>query len=371
MARQAQGWKLRLNKYGIYQVRFRHQGQRREITTGERDIGLASKKAALIYSEVISGRWDRQLVIARPGQPVDEVMAAWLESLQGLVAKQTYKFLERHARRLARFYQTLDRVTGTADYSKARLKVVKRSTVTKEISTLRRFMTWAAAPEHKYITAVPALPYPGKDMPGTPDKERKHKTKAVPLSRREAMAILREMPEVSERARRGPHRHSVRDFFIVLWETGLRPVTVEKIEAPTHYRRGTPEIKITETIDKVAYERDIDVTPIAQAALDRWAKDIGPVFGAHDLRVPFRKACRAAAAKGKLEKWKAEEATPYDFRHGRITDLLDQKKATLVGVAFLVGHKHITTTNKYTHPERRQAREALGLPPMRRATGRR
>ena len=43
----------------------------------------------------------------------------------------------------------------------------------------------------------------------------------------------------------------------MLWETGLRPVTVEKIETPTHYRRGTPEIKITETIARLLSDKEI------------------------------------------------------------------------------------------------------------------
>lgn len=359
MARQSEGWKLRPDpKTGIQQVRFRH-GRRREISTGERDPKLAAERAAVIYAEVVSGRWDRELVISRPGQPFDEVAAEWLFDIKELCKEKSWKTLRTHIKHLAGFFKTLDRVTGTDDYCKARLKEVLRETVKKEITTLRRFMKWAK--KKQYIATLPDLEYPPESKPGTPDTKRKHKRKSIPLSRAEARAILAELPATSVRARRGTFKHAVRDFYVVLWETGLRPVTVEQIATLTHYRPGIPEIHIDEIIDKVHYKRDLDITPTAFAAMERWAnaKSEGPVFGAHDRRVPFRAACRAAAKKGKLAEWKKDVVTPYDFRHGRTTDLLDQPGATMVGVAYVVGHKQITTTNKYTHPEREQAKAAV------------
>lgn len=367
MARQREGWKCKPDpETGIYYVRFRHEGRRPKISTGERDPTVAQERAALIYAEVVSGRWDRNLVVGRPGQAFDEIIAEWLFAIKakpgapvgsGSCKPKTWDLYKIHGTHLARFFKTIDRVTGTEDYYKARLTEVVRETCKKEITTLRRIMKWAK--KQKYISAVPELDYPPKSSAGTPDKKRKHKRKPVPLDRDEALAIIAELPATSKRARRGNVKHAVRDFYVVLWETGLRPTTVEQIATPTHYRRGIGELKIDEVIDKVYYQRDLDLTPAARHALDRWAKDEGgPVFGVHDLRVPFRAACKAAAKKGKLAEWKSEEATQYDFRHGRTTDLLDSG-ASMVGVAYLVGHKHITTTNRYTHPERKQGKAAL------------
>ncbi len=364
MARRREGWKLRCDpKTGIYQVRFRH-GRRREISTGERDPTIAAQKAGLIYAEVISGRWDRELVVGRAGQKFDEVAANWLFDLKGLVKPKTWDLYEIHIAHLANFYKTIDRVTGTEDFVKARLKQVVRETCKKEITTLRRFMKWAR--KHQYIASVPELEYPPASAKGTPDKKRRHKTKTIPLDRTEALAILAELPATSKRARRGKVKHAVRDFYVVLWETGLRPTTVEQIASPTHFRKGVPELKVDEVIDKVQFKRDLDLTPAASQALDRWAPDEGLVFGAHDRRVPFRAACRAAAKKGLLAEWKKDLVTPYDFRHGRISDLLGRDGATLLGVAYAVGHKQVTTTNRYAHPERRQAAIALlgGVPPV-------
>ena len=145
MARTAEGWKLRTDpRTGIVYVRFRHQKIRYSISTGERDPGPAAKKAAIIYAEVISGRWQRQLVIARPGQPLEEIAAEWLADIEGECRKNTWKLYVIHVgTHFAPFFGSLDRVTesGSVDYSRARLKKVLRVTLVKELTTLRRFMT--------------------------------------------------------------------------------------------------------------------------------------------------------------------------------------------------------------------------------------
>lgn len=46
-----------------------------------------------------------------------------------------------------------------------------------------------------------------------------------------------------------------------------------------------------------------------------------------------------------------------DFRHARLTDLVHSQDLT--GVAYLAGHKHVTTTNRDVHPNKRAAERVL------------
>jgi integrase len=82
------------------------------------------------------------------------------------------------------------------------------------------------------------------------------------------------------------------------------------------------------------------------------------IFGVHDLRPQLLKACRRAHEAGKLAAWKIDRVSPYDFRHGRTTQLANRTKH-LAGVSFLVGHKDPSTTARYVHAAREHAEEAL------------
>jgi integrase len=84
--------------------------------------------------------------------------------------------------------------------------------------------------------------------------------------------------------------------------------------------------------------------------------DIGLIFGVHDLRPQLLNAARRAYEAGKLPAWKIERVSPYDFRHGRTTQLANRTKH-LAGVSFLVGHKdpsrRSTCTPHASTPRRR------------------
>jgi hypothetical protein len=55
---------------------------------------------------------------------------------------------------------------------------------------------------------------------------------------------------------------------------------------------------------------------------------------------------------------KAKAFARYDFRHGRINELLEVS-GNLPGVAYLAGHKQLTTTNAYLRSQRRQGDAVL------------
>ena len=50
--------------------------------------------------------------------------------------------------------------------------------------------------------------------------------------------------------------------------------------------------------------------------------------------------------------------TPYDFRHSRTT-IGANSGAPLTGIAYIVGHKHVSTTALYIHSGEEAARAAL------------
>ncbi|MBE7481598.1 MAG: tyrosine-type recombinase/integrase [Polyangiaceae bacterium] len=78
------------------------------------------------------------------------------------------------------------------------------------------------------------------------------------------------------------------------------------------------------------------------------------IFGRHHCRDRL-----TAAARAVLSPEKAATFTPYDLRHSRATEWAES--GNLVGVAFLLGHKHISTTNRYTRPNEAAARRVLGV----------
>ncbi len=71
-------------------------------------------------------------------------------------------------------------------------------------------------------------------------------------------------------------------------------------------------------------------------------------------RYPLRSAARAAG----LEPDRASKVKPYDFRDSVATELTE-RSGNLLGVGYLLGHRHATTTNQYVHARRRAAESVL------------
>jgi hypothetical protein len=71
-------------------------------------------------------------------------------------------------------------------------------------------------------------------------------------------------------------------------------------------------------------------------------------------RYPLREAGRTAG----LEADRASKIKPYDFRHSVATELTE-RSGNLLGVGYLLGHRHATTTNQYVHARRRAAESVL------------
>jgi integrase len=346
MARQAEGWKLVLPPgRKVYAVRFRWQGVRHFLGTGCSDPGEASIEAARIYSDTVSGR---QTSLPISGDLTDTV-ADFLAHYATLHAKGTADTVEMYfSAHIIPHFRALQRFTaaGYSDYIAARITQVTRSSLRKELSALRQFRDWLGARG----TELPEVPRLRKD--GNPGRRAPNarKVKATIISPAEAKRILAAMPERSRRTGTW-----VRPLFVVLWETGLRPSTVLRLRAGVHFTKGSGTLAITEEIDKEGYQRDVPLSQAARRALDR----VWPSSGAGLLfDVAEDNLRHSLAAALRVTELTDRKIGVYDFKHSRIS--LDANSgANLAGIAYLVGHKHLSTTSRYVTTSEEAARSVI------------
>ncbi len=237
-------------------------------------------------------------------------------------------------------------------YTRARLAKVLRKTVTKELSCLRGLARWCV--EKGYLATLPVIDAPPRKATGQACKARKLKRQPVELLPDEVSAILAALPERSPRRVAGSV-YPVRAYFIVAWETGLRPGTLDGLRAPEDYKRGAESLRVRDEIDKGRFARELPLTDAARAALDASCPDEGLLFGRHGGR---RHMLREAAERAGLPAEKAALVSPYDFRHARATDLVADGR-NMPGAMFLLGHKHASTTSRYVHGSWTLAEKAL------------
>jgi integrase len=325
-------------------VRFQHQGRTLERSTGESNRAAAAKVAARIYAETVAG-------VVRPSHeaPLVDLLAAWLVDYSRTHTPATSKVVEGYGRLFVEFFGATERLTtaGYASFMRDRTEHVTRSTLRKELSALRMFAAWMAAERGVRLPPIPSVPKRGHD--GTRSALARRRV-ARALSPEDVARILAALPV------RGPRNGAwVRPFFVLMWETGLRPYsTLARLECPRHYRKGSATLFIAREIDKAHYERTIPLSAAAREALDMVCPDgDGPLFPhlrKAAMRAALEKAARMAGVEGAL--------SVYDFRHSRISQLANAG-GSLPGVAFLVGHRHVATTSLYTHATAEAARAAL------------
>lgn len=331
-------------------------GERRAVETA------ASKR----YADLISGR-----VLAPKGARIttlntlEELLALWIED-----AKQTYPRTQKLVVIMARHFETfantgdekdkrtpLERLmedTSPRAYAISRIRSILRMTVNKEISWLFRFYEWCKAEKH--IASLPDRPDLPKGLTGV--RSGTQRSEPVQITHEEALMIIELTPEWAAKGGRNHGEHSkgafrVRDALRLSYETGLRPSTLQKISVPEHYTHGSPTLKVTADIDKSSNERRVPLTEAAREILDRCAPAKGLIFGAHDFRDHIK-----AAALQVLSPEKAEDFARYDLRHGRARSLL-AASSNLLGVAHMLGHKRLTTTNRYLKTREEDASEVV------------
>jgi integrase len=345
MARRAEGWQLRRDeRHGTYYVRFRIEGDRKNISTRTTDRREALSRAAAIYAEAFSGR--RAKARPRSRESLTQLFADWIDDREHAIDEDTANEHERYASAtLIPFFGSLDRITeaGAEDYARARLAKVTRPTVLKELSALRMFTKWCKTRGH--IAALPDLPNPPVKSTG---KSASPKVR-VDVTPDQVEAFIAALPE---RTTHG--KHPARLFARFVWETSLRYATVASVAAPGDYRRGDDSLLIRPECDKSRYGRRVPLSQGARDAADEVAPDVGLLFGPMNLRA----AWRTAALEIGIPEDLAGHLSPHDLRHARIT-LWANTTSDLTGIAFLAGHKSVTTTALYVHSKEEAARRVL------------
>lgn len=285
---------------------------------------------------------------------LSELADKWLEDVASTIDPETAGLYRLHIRThiVPHFGDCHGiRKAAIAEYGRRRLRVVKRSTLQKERSTLRGFLAWCE--EQGFLLEAPEFPKLPPKATGTAFATRR-RGKATELSPEECDALIAKLPMWS-RPRAGQPSFPVRARFIVAYETALRPATLDALSVPEHYSRGSDTLTITDDIDKARFGRVLPLTSAARAALDTVCRAgrTGVIFGEHDYRWQLDKAAKAIG----LPAAKLLTFCAYDLRHTRLTELAEG--GNLTGAAYIGGHKRVTTTAIYVKPGLRAGERAL------------
>lgn len=336
MARTPEGWKLkwktRADGTEIAHVRFRFGGRRQTITTGTSDPEQAPILAARIYADVVSGRVRKTAggALVHPGTATDGLVADWLAAIENEISKKTFEVTyPTYGRHWSKAMPTIGDITdaNVGVYQRDRLGHVQRETVKKERGAFRRFCGWLV--ETKALAEVPAFPKLGK-APGKRHKQGRRKPQSV-LSPAEVRAVIGKLTD------------RTRDFYVVLYETGLPPSTIGRLVPSDLTELG---LWIRPENDKNAIERTIPITARAREALARSLP-----FGEKDRREGLARAIRLALGASR-------RVTAYDFKHAIVTHKQDAG-APILGLSFATGRTAATLQASYSHPTFEAAQRAM------------
>lgn len=353
MAKGARGWTLyRDARKGVYFVRFRHGGVRHKRSTRTSDRAEALAESARIYDEVVHG--ERAIATKGPVPPLAKLLAQWLSDFAASHAPRTTQTYEEYAARFVSVFRSLALITkaSIAAHARARLRVVRATTVRKEMSALRSFLAWCVD-DARVLTEAPQVMSIPKRAVGTPGKwsdGADRSQRRIDLSPAQVEAIIAHLPETSRRG------HASRDIVALIWETSLRHATISRLRTPEHYAPGAGSLRITADIDKARYARDLPLSPRAAEILARNCPDEpGLIFG----RVALAAVLGTAAREAGLPPSDARKVGPHDLRHAAMTHAASSPGAPLAGIAYLAGHLHVSTTARYVHAPREAAEIAL------------
>lgn len=291
-------------------------------------------------------RWDLP-----PEKTLEQLFAEWRDAISIQVDPGTVDMYRLHCGHLVRHFadepSAITKAT-ISTYTRARLAKVKRKTLQKERCTLRGFLAWAH--EQGYLLELPDMGTLPRRALGTPYHLRRRGA-ATLLTPDDCRRVISLLPQWSP-ARAGRRPFPVRARFIVAFETALRPKTIDALSVPEHYTLGAEHLVITDEIDKARFGRKLPLSRMAREALDSVAAKVGPIFGCHDYRNHLERAAERA-----LTAEQARTFCAYDLRHARATQLAG--KGDLPTLAYLLGHKHVSTTNLYVHPTIARAKALL------------
>lgn len=355
------GWTLRRpSEESVWYVRFRSApgASTTERSCGTRDRAAADVEAARIVAAARAGTVsEARAPGARPkvrsgvAPALGPLVIEWLDWLRATHAATTIKTWGDYATsHFVPFFGSTERLTedGCKAYQRARLGKVEGVTVRKEQSALRSLLAFAL--ESGVLAAPVVVPPLPKRAQGTPHPVRRRRA-APPLSPAETLAIIRALPEWSES--RKVARFAIRARFIVGYETGLRPSTLDRLLCPQHYRPGSTLLSLDAASVKERWARDVPLSRRARRVLDHVLRGLapgdgtpyrGPVFGWHNYREHIEAAALRALPPEKAGRFCAAHLRSAMLTHGL------QAGANIVGMQYRVGHTMISTTARYVKP---------------------
>jgi len=350
MARKPEGFTLhRDDRTRFWIVRFTRNGQRYKRSTRERNRSSAQEIASRIVGEVTQGR---VVSVARtPAIDLDVLVGQYLVDISAELAPETVATYQAYfVNNFAPRFHSLGSISSSAmqDYSRARLRQVKRGTVCKELSAMRGFLKWCS--DRGYLAEMPVIKDPPARSTGTTACQKVR----VDLENDRAAKLIAALPEWSKRT-----RYPVRDLILFIWETALRRRTVQRLRCPEHWQPGATTLRIAEDIDKARFGREVELSEVAQALLNRHCDGPGLIWGAFDCRPALRNAARDA---GCFTEQEIRHLSLHDLRHGALTELASVSP-NLPGIAHIAGHKRVSTTTQYVHSNREQTRAVLKARP--------
>lgn len=350
MARRATGWTL-FSKRGSWYVHFTFRARRYRIALGTSDRALAEPRAAETFAQVVSGRFAATSTRAKP-LALDGLLSAWIAAVGPTYDVETVASMRGYARKFVRAFGRLDRITTASigQYQRARLLQVTRLTLRKERSALKMFLRWLV--EEGALAEIPPFPDITSRTLGT--RSGTQRLEPVAIDTKQARAILAALPEWTHRKING-RLWPIRARYILAWETTLRPGTLAKLSVPEHWKPGSDELVIDAAHDKTGYGRSVPLTPRAVAALESCAPESGLIFGRRDFRDTLKRV-----ASSVLGPELGAQFASYDFRHGAATELM-ARSDDLLGVGYMLGHRNLTSTQRYVHASKEAARRVLSV----------
>ena len=285
---------------------------------------------------------------------MDVAVAGWLASIDGVIDPKTYVTYHGYSLRWLGRWSSLDELhdSAIAAFVQDRLRSVLAKSVRKELSAMRGMLSWARA--NGMLARIPTVPSIGKKVTG---RRARRQAKSAIVNKGDLLAAIGRLPEWS-RPRLG-RRFPIRARIVLQYETGLRREALSLVEW-TDWKGDTLEIR--DEVDKARFGREIPLSETAVAALSALrdqitqssnangvASAVGPIFGSHDYRASLKPLARSLGL-----------ATVHlrALRHNRGTHLVDEGKP-LSAVAYLFGHKHVSTTAIYARGTKEAAFEAI------------
>ena len=336
MARNAEGWTLHRDpRTKTFTVRFRAAGRRCHRSTGETDRAAAQEEAARIVREVT-----HRPVVDRSAPALDvslpDLFGSWLAAMGAEVSPDTVRCWETYAAaHFIPFFETGEELCSDArlgDYMRHRLTNVKRTTLKKELSALNRLFDWMV--EQKLLGTKPndSADLEASDRDAAPEREARDGHAFTRRNGRDRGPASRALEARLSDARllRGHARDGASTLDASPAQSARRLPTGRAVPHDPRRRRQSAirarASPLGSRPGSARFERARNRARSSRSSTDA-------------TRCAKPRSLPASTAE------RASKVSAYDLRHSLATELTE-RSGNLVGVGYLLGHKHVTTTNQ-------------------------